>query len=212
MTMARPWNSGTNRRSHRHVLLRRVPALPRVLNTPKGVECRRSLLSSISEGVKQEPRKEPSGKEASDKARGNQLGQSILSPRGTLISATITVSEGALRPVVERCLQIVDTIHGARPWPMTTVGYSSQIRQEGVFIPGVSGEGSRIVISTKARAPELTALQEIGHLVDYDGLGRGYGYYSATAARGNHLAWPDWQTQCERCCVRLSKARLARAL
>ena len=101
-----------------------------------------------------------------------------------------------LRPRLRRALACLEGLH---PWPLAgaagglpRLGVRTEPLpgQDGLFDPGRPGLGLRIADDTEF--PCFTLAHEIGHALDWYGLGAGTGFCSTGAVSVGGGPWPIW--------------------
>lgn len=101
-------------------------------------------------------------------------------PSGTPISHSILIRPHLHDSYFRNAVAAVDAVHGDGILPKIEAGIMLMEKHEGAF-DGIAGIESSFVIAVDPRveAVELTALHEIGHVIDFCALGRGRRYQSA---------------------------------
>jgi hypothetical protein len=104
-------------------------------------------------------------------------------PRGTPVSHAVHLPNSPLGKQLQRSLDAIDRVHGDGVLPVVPVNTNGTMEHLGVFKPRlnyVTGQRSgRIQIHPTGSHPELTAIHEIGHMLDFMAL-----------PNPQHGAWP----------------------
>ena len=106
-------------------------------------------------------------------------GEATSGPHGTPVSEALTVnmprdSSASLAAEMERTLGIIDSVHGdGTLTPIKIERLFGEAEERGAFwIEGKEGSSpSRIEVNPNGNHTSLTLAHEIGHFLDYDGIG-----------------------------------------
>lgn len=85
------------------------------------------------------------------------------------------VKNNRLRADVDEAIAIINSVHGDGKLSQVPVSQNAKQHAVGEYVYSYMGGGSSINISTRGKTPMFNTIHEVGHFIDHQGTGQGWG-------------------------------------